>query len=170
MQQCKPTRWAFLLLELSQAVCHALGRSSARVPSWLQSHSGHPLPASLEGFKDQEVVADWQVSSRDCKGGWERGEKGMIPGGSLHFITPSFRSSKVTELVLILGPEAGEARCRGGGGGRPHHVTAGLLADWVGVTQTVVILVTLCHLSGIYKGFDFSVKLLFFKIHWCTDS
>lgn len=38
------------------------------------------------------------------------------------------------------------------------------------VTQTVVILVTLCHLSGIYKGFDFSVKLLFFKIHWCTDS
>ena len=36
------------------------------------------------------------------------------------------------ELVLILGPEAGEARCRGGGGGRPHHVTAGLLADWVG--------------------------------------
>ena len=76
MQQCKPTRWAFLLLELSQAVCHALGRSSARVPSWLQSHSGHPLPASLEGFKDQEVVADWQVSSRDWKGGWERGERG----------------------------------------------------------------------------------------------
>lgn len=126
VQQCKPTRWAFLLLELSQAVCHALGRSSARVPSWLQSHSGHPLPASLEGFKDQEVVADWQVSSRDCKGGWERGEKGMIPGGSLHFITPSFRSSKVTELVLILGPEAGEARCRGWGWGEatPCHCRA----------------------------------------------
>ena len=105
------------------------------------------LPVSLHGFRvtlGTHFLPAWRVlrterwwptgrsphvTAREAGNG-ERG--GMIPGGRLHFITPSFRSSKVTELVLILGPEAGEARCRGWGRGRPHRVIVGLLADWVG--------------------------------------
>lgn len=69
----------------------AAGRSSASVPTWLQDHFGHPLPASLESFKDQEVAAGWQVSSHDCKGGWEGGRGGHDSWQDAALNTPIFQ-------------------------------------------------------------------------------
>lgn len=104
-------------------------------------HWAAALPGSLHGFRVTlgiPFLPAWRVlrtkkwwpagrsphvTAREA-GNRERG--GVIPDGSLHFITPSFGSSKVTELVLILGPEAGEARCRGWGSGEatPYHCRA----------------------------------------------
>lgn len=48
---------------------------------------------------DQEGVTRQQVSSHDCKGGWEGGRRGPESWeGSTALKTPFFRSSKVTEF------------------------------------------------------------------------
>lgn len=76
------------------------GRSSASVPTWLRGYPRRSLPASIEGFRDQEVVTSQQVSSRDDgqrrPGRWEEGHESWEGGTALN--TPFFGSPKATEL------------------------------------------------------------------------
>ena len=76
VQQCKPTRWAFLLLELSQAVCHALGRSSARSLHGFRVTQGiHFLPAwrVLRTKKWWPTGRSPHVTAREAGNGERRG-------------------------------------------------------------------------------------------------